>query len=715
MTTIFRKEFKDIQRWIPLGILVIGVLCWQNMPGYAGGCYATSTAIAEGVVIGSSLFALALGLLQTLFDLRTESRAFLLHRPIASRQIFRGKLAAGFVAHTIAWSIPLMIAALYFESVGPERMPVSWANVLLAGVYSLVSFLFHPAGMWMACREARWVGTKCLPVVLPFAACVAATMLPEPWIWLTCLSLLAIGLLAWVIISAARHAFIHQTFLPPATSEESWSHANVLGLATASGIVAITALLFVAAMIMSRNVALPTTARRLTSSTAGQLWEIEETWKSPRTWEDEPIHRAGRPLTDANVSGEFVELDEDWREQPLASLIQYAAARTSFGLLGEYDATSSTVSKQNGGSVSLFGRSGQVLMYSNYKGWVGTITPKGIFKPHETPLGAFSHFRTLHSYGNNGSRFWMSIGGQRVIADDKGIYQIDVDGNEVRKLADVPTTAITLTPPSDHNSEAVLWARNDSAVHRFDVHPVTEDQTLPSIDSELVKASHQYPLTHIDLTPAGKWRTDWIDEPDDVPLSVASHDNGGVVMVTDGLAHVWKSCIGQEDGTLSDVAQHPYVMPQIPNATIPAYIFPPALMVGGAIAMSYVVVEPMANRGMDPTEWSWLLIGLHVLLGAVGAFLLSRRRVQSTSAILIWLIVGGLAGVSSWLAVIAIHPRQIQEQCTACQRRRRVDTDRCETCGAEWEVPDREGIEIIGPRDQSLAEVAPVSLSSRSR
>ena len=71
-----------------------------------------------------------------------------------------------------------------------------------------------------------------------------------------------------------------------------------------------------------------------------------------------------------------------------------------------------------------------------------------------------------------------------------------------------------------------------------------------------------------------------------------------------------------------------------------------------------------------------------------------------------WLIAGALGGISAWLAVIAIYPRLVVEQCTACQRRRRVDTDRCEHCGVDWEVPDSEGIELIGPRDLGLTSAA---------
>ena len=125
MTAIFRKELRDVLRWTPLGVIVIGLLCWQKIPSYVDGCYNLPYSVANNVIIGSGLFALALGLLQSMFDLRTDARGFLLHRPISARDMFRGKLAAGFGAHTLAWMIPLVLAAIWLESIGAERLPVT--------------------------------------------------------------------------------------------------------------------------------------------------------------------------------------------------------------------------------------------------------------------------------------------------------------------------------------------------------------------------------------------------------------------------------------------------------------------------------------------------------------------------------------------------------------------------------------------------------------
>ena len=51
------------------------------------------------------------------------------------------------------------------------------------------------------------------------------------------------------------------------------------------------------------------------------------------------------------------------------------------------------------------------------------------------------------------------------------------------------------------------------------------------------------------------------------------------------------------------------------------------------------------------------------------------------------------------LAVLAIYPQVYLERCPRCDRKRRVERERCEHCDAEWEPPASEGIEIIDDID----------------
>lgn len=54
-----------------------------------------------------------------------------------------------------------------------------------------------------------------------------------------------------------------------------------------------------------------------------------------------------------------------------------------------------------------------------------------------------------------------------------------------------------------------------------------------------------------------------------------------------------------------------------------------------------------------------------------------------------------LIGLGIPLAILAIYPVAVYENCNACRRRRRVENQLCEHCGVEWERLLSEGIEIV--------------------
>jgi len=290
---------------------------------------------------------------------------------------------------------------------------------------------------------------------------------------------------------------------------------------------------------------------------------------------------------------------------------------------------------------------------------------------------------------------YTSLGGQRLLADDHGVYQLDVDAREIRQLADAPTAAIAITLPSDEQPLGTLWTRGDQTVRRFSIRPQTEDQTLPSIDSELVKATHTYPLANLEITPAGQWSVDWIDQPDKTLLSASSATDDNVVFITQNRSQERTWRVAAPDGSLVESGELQAVEVAETNVLIELILFPPALIAGAVIA--WCTINP--NFISPAPDWVWLIVALHALIGGAGAFLLARARLRSWQAQVIWLIIGLMVGVSVWLAVIAIYARPVVEECTFCQRRRRVDTDRCEHCGADWDVPNSEGIELIGPRN----------------
>lgn len=704
MKTIFRKELKDILRWTPVGVIVIGLLCWQQLPSQLHACNGAATSIASMAVIGSSLFAFGLGLLQSLSDLRTDTRTFLLHRPFTPAAIFRGKLAAGFLVHLLAVGIPITVCGIYLESIGPERLPVSWMEMIPAGLCCLASFLFHPAAMWTACRQARWIGTRCLPLCLPLVAITATMLLPDPAVpfWILLLPTGITLVTAWIIIAAARHAFTIQTCLPSPGSEESHSWPNSIGLTAASVLACCTAVIFVQGLLMTREQPTPFTENRLAVSTDGSLWELEESWPSIYHRQQQPPTRTGRQIIpDDAASTPRASLDDTWQELPITPL----AAQYTNDLLSTavgYSSLSSTASTSYGGPVSIYERNGRLYLYQEPQGWCATVTPQGFFRPSETPSGAFSSCVNLW-YFQHSRHVLASLGGHRILADSDGIYQLDVDEWTIRKLSDDSADALAIALPRDQVPDAWLWTVSDTRIHRYDLQPLGEETSLPSVDSELIKATHNYPLPQVSLTPAGSWPSAVTGDPETHTFSVTSlsPDSAAIIASTPAGQRTFQTV--SDDGTSSGLT--PLPDRQLPNgASSPStWVLPPCMVAGYSVVVA--VAAPDSAAAPSVTAREWMMLALHATLGALLAWQLARRRGTSSQAQCCWLIVGMLAGLPAALAVIAVCPVVVRESCSKCRRQRRVDRDQCEFCFAEWETPEDDGIALIGPREQELLSV----------
>ncbi len=157
MMTIFKKELRDLLPWIVVGVIVISALCWYGKE---------DSGIAFLFTIGGAVVAFGLGLLQTVGDLRTEAKGYLLHRPFNVSSVFVAKLVAGVVAYCVCIIPPLLALMIYRASLGPDIRPQSAWDVVPALLMSLVAFSFHPAAIWTMCRPAKWFGTKAIPVAV---------------------------------------------------------------------------------------------------------------------------------------------------------------------------------------------------------------------------------------------------------------------------------------------------------------------------------------------------------------------------------------------------------------------------------------------------------------------------------------------------------------------------------------------------------------------
>ena len=73
-----------------------------------------------------AIIGLAMGILQTWFETRPDNFAFVVHRPIARREIFIAKAAAGLLTIYIALALPAIYVVAWAATPGHIPTPFQW-------------------------------------------------------------------------------------------------------------------------------------------------------------------------------------------------------------------------------------------------------------------------------------------------------------------------------------------------------------------------------------------------------------------------------------------------------------------------------------------------------------------------------------------------------------------------------------------------------------
>lgn len=152
-----------------------------------------------GCFVGCAVVGAVLGVWSVLTEISPGPWAFLRHRPVSAWALFLGKLAAALTLYSAIVGLPLLIGIWWAARHLPG--PWVWSMALPPLADFLSGTLFIPTGMLIAAREARWFGSRLLPVGGAIL-CAAATWVP--WLWLAAAAF-AVGWL--IILPAAMSAF----------------------------------------------------------------------------------------------------------------------------------------------------------------------------------------------------------------------------------------------------------------------------------------------------------------------------------------------------------------------------------------------------------------------------------------------------------------------------------------------------------------------------
>ncbi|NND97972.1 MAG: hypothetical protein HKN47_11650 [Pirellulaceae bacterium] len=691
MNAIFRKELRDILRWSPMGMLLLSALFWHATPRQLHNVTTIESSYVMTVGIGCCVIAVALGLLQSVLDARTDARGYLLHRPLPTSTIFWAKLLAGFVGYLACLIPPLLCTVAYLQWKGIEQLPTSGLQLIPLVFLSLIIFIFHPAAIWMVHRDARWIGTRTLPMALAATGVLAAApILTEVS---TARSALMLGVVTTlhcvVIVLAARHVFVHQSFSPPYSSPESMSRSRGIGLFVASVVVVTTLSVTAVSMRPTSGPRSAITTYRFALSTDGEPWEIAETYQYPNY--TEKTTRLGRPIrTDGQSNQAFASLPPSWQEAPRQQFIN-----TSLGGFKKfYPKPFHYVAQFNTSDVqydylTLYEHEGRLLAYQAGRGLTAVITPDGIFVPGQSTTGTFHNVQGIASTLSPKKNVWIHLTGAPLLIDSSGIYQLDFETRQIHQLIDRTTKRATVALPTE-NQNGHLFVIHDDRLIRYDIHSADPDKNLTRGDDDVVTKTNTYLLPLVSLESTKEWNLsgDRLDK-----LTELAQTQQGVSALAYAEFGQTPFQIFAADNSLKvDATYVPTPTDRGHLAGIEMLSVPP-MVVAATFLVGYLWSMPTS----PPGGILWIAIGMMVvsIVSAGLTYWLASRRRLSPRAKTLWTLLAAAAGLGAALAIIAIYGRRVCQTCDKCDSMRPIDEDLCWSCGAAWDAPEREGIELF--------------------
>ncbi len=150
---------------MPIGLVLMAILivfCMRSSNYYEH----FSSNLFYSVWLVAGIFGLLLSLATFCRENQDNARAFLIHRGISVDRIFWSRVCIGLIIYYLTLFLPIGTVAVYFWTLGMDSVPVSPWQTVPAMVAVFYSTAFYFAGVVIACRNCRWLGTRCLPLSL---------------------------------------------------------------------------------------------------------------------------------------------------------------------------------------------------------------------------------------------------------------------------------------------------------------------------------------------------------------------------------------------------------------------------------------------------------------------------------------------------------------------------------------------------------------------
>ena len=175
MNALLLKELRENFKWALLAMAAFGLAVYyalypsgdqQEFYNYFNsGITLCRTAFLNVTTFGCAAIGLALGLIQILPELKRDRWAALLHRPVSSGTIYRGKAVAGVVLYAVAVLPPFLWAVWLAATPGHFGAPFVPELVLPGTLDLCMGVTYYFAALALALQRGGWVGLRALPLL----------------------------------------------------------------------------------------------------------------------------------------------------------------------------------------------------------------------------------------------------------------------------------------------------------------------------------------------------------------------------------------------------------------------------------------------------------------------------------------------------------------------------------------------------------------------
>lgn len=686
MKSLLWKEFRENAKWAVFPLLLFGgmMAVYGPRPCMDGQFLMLVSGVA-------ALFGGVLGFLQVSGESQGDRRALLHHRPLSAARIFLAKAIVGTAIYLVALGFPFVVNVVWTMIPGNVAEPFRWQIVLPWLADILTGLVYYFAGMLMAQRQGRWYASRCLGFLAAFLASLLVWYVPEFW-----QAGAAILICGTVVAVAAWGSFITGGAYKPQPL-------------IAKAALACTFLLALTVLSVGGKSALGLMLRDGNHSyyhmdRGGRLVVVHHLSNGDLRVTDVE----GRDLAD--FQPKHLASNEAIGEM-LAPLTNGLTVRSRSYRMGDgayvYFLNETT---PRGEKWFFVPDEGRLVGYDSRKRRIGSIGPDGFALAGEPATERFEG-KLLYSCLPH------IVRPAYYLAFPRRVYAVDIGRREVKTLF-IPAA-----------NETVLWAESwrdhrDEESLAF----ICTDRSVYAVD-EAGQTVLSAPLAY-DPAIYGSARFRRLDNPRRYSVWYSPSQQASIAAEQSLPEHFLEyDADGNKTGHQTVPALPIYRVSRF--QTCFGLIGSPAELAVLLATTRESLFARATSRGGEINPLSWYLVryiltflphvveldqgaqsgevlsyGALVLLSAVvcaaACFLLARRFAFSHARSIGWTLVGLLFGPVGLLLMLALHEWPARIACHGCGKRRLVDRDRCEHCGAPQAPPAADGTEIFEPAADQL-------------